>query len=176
MGILDVISRNMGSKSRTRLAVDVVPYPKDYRGTLQHEASLCVGCQTCAYVCSPSAITFDTSEPTSIVWQYFTEQCTFCGRCVQYCPTHALTFDAQSPVVTGDRSLHHLADRVQYHPCARCGRPIVPLPVPVLARLYGDGMQFQIEKLNQLCERCRSRLAGERIKAGQTGKNVEATE
>jgi len=173
MGILNLISRNFGKKSRTRLPADDVPYPLGYRGTLQHDNSLCTGCQTCGYVCSPSAITFDTSDPASIGWNYFAEQCSFCDRCVQYCPTHAISFIAESPIITGDRSLHRLADRVYYQPCARCGRPIIPMPVPVLALLYGNRLPEEIATLNKLCEKCRSRKASERIKEGQTGKKAE---
>ena len=176
MGILNLISENFRRKSRTRLPADVVPYPLGYRGTLQHDNSLCTGCQTCGYVCSPAAITFDTSDPVSIGWNYFAEQCSFCDRCVQYCPTHAISFVAKSPIVTGDRSLHRLADRVYYQPCTRCGRPIIPLPMLSLVRMYGAGLPDEIAALNKLCEKCRSRAASERIKNGQTGKKIEAEE
>ena len=176
MGILNLISRNIGRKSRTRLPDNAVPYPDGYRGTLQHDASLCTGCQTCGYVCSPSAITFDTSDPASIVWLYFAEQCSFCGRCVTFCPTYAISFLAESPIITGDRSLHRLADRVYYQPCARCGRPIIPMPLPVLALLYGNRLPEEIATLNNLCEKCRSRKASERIKDWQTGKKAEVKE
>ena len=173
MRILNLISRNFGRKSRTRLPSEIVPCPDGYRGTLQHVGSLCTGCQTCGYVCSPSAITFDTSNPASIVWQYFAEQCSFCGRCVEYCPTHSLSFIEESPIVTGDRSLHRLADKVFYQPCARCRRPIIPIPTPVITQLYQDRLPEMIEGLNQLCEKCRSRTAGERIKEGLTGNKIE---
>jgi ferredoxin len=176
MGILKLISRNFGKNSRTRLPADLVPFPHDCRGTLQHDGSLCTGCQTCGYVCSPSAITFDTRDPASIVWQYFAEQCSFCDRCVQYCPTHALSFIPESPIVTGDRSLHRQEYQVVYQPCARCGRPIIPIPELALVRLYENRLPVEIATLNKLCEKCRSRAASERIKDGQTGKKTEVKE
>jgi len=176
MGILNLVFRNFGRNSRTRLPADLVPYPEGYRGTLTHDGGLCTGCQTCGYVCSPSAITFDTSDPAFIAWQYFAEQCSFCGRCVEYCPTHAISFIAESPIVTGDRSLHRLANRVYYQPCARCGRPIIPIPVQALVRLYREQLPEEIKALNQLCEKCRSREASERIKEGQTGIKVKVKE
>ena len=176
MGILNIIPRNFGRKSRTRLPADAVPFPDGYRGTLQHDDSLCTGCQTCGYVCSPSAITFDTSDPASIVWLYFAEQCSFCGRCATFCPTDAISFLADSPIITGDRSMHRLADRIYYQPCAHCGRPIIPIPVPVLALLYGNRLPEEIATLNKLCEKCRSRKASEHIKDAQTGKKVEVKE
>jgi hypothetical protein len=83
---------------------------------------------------------------------------------------------AESPIVTGDRSLHRLADQVIYQPCVRCDRPIIPIPVPVLTHLYKDRLPEEIEALNRLCEECRSRKAGERIKEGQTGNKVEVKE
>ena len=173
MRILNLISRNFGKKSRTRLPAEVVPCPDGYRGTLQHVSSLCTGCQTCAYVCSPSAITFDTSDPGCIVWQYSAERCSYCGRCVEYCPTKAISFMAEPPIVTGDRSLHRLADKVFYQPCARCSRPIIPLPVPVITQMYQDRLPIEIKALNQLCEKCRSRTASEHIKEGLTGSKME---
>ena len=176
MGILNLISRNFGRKSRARLPADAVPFPDGYRGTLQHDASLCTGCQTCGYVCSPSAITFDTRDSASITWQYFAEQCSFCGRCVEYCPTHAISFLAEAPLVSGDLSTYRLADQIYYQPCTRCGRPIIPIPAPVLALLYGSRLPEEIATLNKLCEKCRSRKASEHIKDGQTGKKVEVKE
>jgi len=173
MRILNLISRNFGKKSRTRLPAEVVPCPDGYRGTLQHDVGLCTGCQTCSYVCSPSAITFDTSDPASIVWHYAAEHCSYCGRCVEYCPTKAISFVPEPPVVTADRSLHHLVAQVFYQPCARCSRPIIPLPEPVLTRLYQDHLPEKIEALNQLCEGCRSRIAVEKIKEGLTGIKTE---
>jgi formate hydrogenlyase subunit 6/NADH:ubiquinone oxidoreductase subunit I len=174
MRILNLISRNFGKTSRTRLPAEVVPCPDGYRGTLQHVSSLCTGCQACAYVCSPSAITFDTSDRASIVWQYSAERCSYCGRCVEYCPTKAISFMAEPPVVTGDRSLHRLVDKIFYQPCARCGRPIMPMPEPVLTQMYQDLLPKEIKVLNRLCEECRSRKAGERIKEGLTGMKTEA--
>ncbi len=176
MRILNLISRNFGRKSRTRLPAEVVPCPDGYRGTLQHVGSLCTGCRTCAYVCSPSAITLDTSDPASIVWLYFAERCSFCGRCAEYCPTNAISFIAESVIVTGDRSLHRLADQVFYRPCAHCDRPIIPMPATVLTHLYKDRLPEEIKELNRLCEECRSRRAGERIKEGQTGIKIEVKE
>lgn len=175
MRILKIISRNFGKKSRTRLPTEVVPCPDGYRGTLQHVSRLCTGCQTCAYVCSPSAITFDTTDPASIVWQYCAKRCCYCGRCVEYCPTKAISFMAEPPVVTGDRSLHHLADKISYQPCARCGRPIMPMPEPVLTQLYQDCLPIEIKALNRLCEKCRSMTVVEHLKEGLTGIKREET-
>ena len=172
MGIINLISRNFGRKSRTRLPSNVVPYPQNYRGTLQYDVNLCTGCQTCGYVCSPSAITFETSDPASIEWKYFAERCAFCGRCVQFCPTQAITFNAEMHIVTGDRSLHYLSGKVYYQSCNRCGRPIIPLPTASLMRLYKDRLPEQIAILNGLCEKCRSWTASEHIKYGETGKNT----
>jgi hydrogenase-4 component H len=169
MGILNLIFRNGGRKPRTRLWAEVVPCPDGYRGTLQHAGCLCTGCQTCAYVCSPSAIRFDTSDPAFIIWRYSAEHCSYCGRCVEYCPTKAISFTPEPPAVSADRTLRHLADKIRYQPCARCGQPLIPLPNPVLTRLYQDCLPDKIERLNQLCEKCRSRTAGEQIKEALTG-------
>jgi hypothetical protein len=47
------------------------------------------------------------------------------------------------------------------------------MPATVLTHLYKDRLPEEIEALNRLCEECRSRRAGERIKEGQTGNRME---
>ncbi len=172
MSILKIITRNIRQRSRTRRPDDRVPHPAGFRGMLRHDPSLCTACKTCAYVCSPGAMAFDRYAEASVTWRYFAEQCTFCGQCVAFCPTQALGFEAGTPVVTGDRAQHLLAHQVFYRPCSRCGQPVVPLPEPILVRLYGSPLPPEAAALHTLCERCRSRVAGERIKAGLRGEGI----
>ncbi len=175
MSIFKIIARNVRQGSRTRRPDDKVPHPDGFRGMLRHDPSLCTACRTCAYVCSPAAIAFDQDAETSITsitWRYFAEQCTFCGQCVAFCPTQALGFEAGAPAVTGDRAQHLLAHQVAYRPCSRCGQPVVPLPEPTLVSLYGSPLPPEVAALRNLCERCRSRVTGERIKAGLRGERI----
>ena len=166
MGILNVLSRNFWRRSRTRKPADRVPYPADFRGELAHRLDLCTACGTCSYVCSPTAITF-VSEADGIVWRYDAGRCTFCGRCVEYCPTRALSFNpkAASPVARREQQLTN--DLVPYQHCERCGAQLIPMPPETLVSLYRSPEgAAQAAEMHRLCDRCRSRLASERVKSG----------
>ena len=170
MRIWRLLSRNAVRGSRTRLPADDVPCPEGFRGALRHNLEQCTGCQVCAYVCSPPAITFEASDQGSILWNYFAGQCTFCGRCVEYCPTGALTLDEKAPPVAADRSEYFLAHRVVFPACPRCGRPVPPMPAGLLVRLYGDPLPREIRDRQALCERCRGRASAEGMKAQVGGR------
>lgn len=177
MEILKILSENLRRGSRTRSPQDAVDRPAGLRGTLVHETHLCVGCRSCAYVCSPGAITLaeprapgDVARGLAATWRYFAGQCTFCGRCVEYCPTHALSLSTAAPPVTGDQNEHHIEHQIEYHPCKRCGRPIILLPGALLAQLYHGVETTDFAAMRDLCEGCRSRVTGERLKNALVGR------
>jgi hydrogenase-4 component H len=170
MSILKILSRNLNRGSRTRRPADRVPYPDGYRGMLLNDPALCVGCKTCAYVCSPGAITFDDNDESCIVWQYFAEQCTFCGRCAEYCPCKALTFDQAAAVVAVDPAQHRVAHQIPYRLCPRCGRPVMPVPATVLAHFYDPAELNAGTPLRLLCEHCRNKVFGQRVKDALRGQ------
>ena len=172
MNILTIISQNFRHGSRTRRPDAPVPFPEGFRGELFHNVDCCTACQTCAYVCSPGAITFAEGDGQSIVWEYFAGQCTYCGRCVEYCPTGALSFAQDAPAAVDQSDRLRLAHQIFYRPCSRCGQPVIPMPEPTLTRLYGDPLPADIASLNQLCEKCRRRVAGEGIKNALLGNEV----
>jgi Pyruvate/2-oxoacid:ferredoxin oxidoreductase delta subunit len=140
---------------------------------LSHDAARCTGCRTCAYVCSPNAITFSQADPCFVEWTYFAGQCTFCGRCVEYCPTRCLACEEAVPPVTGDPSAQRVTHRIAYQPCPRCGRPVIPLPLQTLQALYGDPVPEGIAARHGLCERCRGRTAAERLRGMFEGGDHE---
>ncbi len=173
MSILDIVTRNFGIGSRTKKPTDMVEYPKAFRGALVHDPALCVGCKTCAYVCSPTAITFDTTPVDFVAWEYSSGQCTFCGRCVEYCPCHALRFHESAPPLAATRAQQVTRHAVYYQHCLRCERPVIPLPLPVLIRLYPNGLDEQTVQDQKLCEECRREMAGRRLKEAFEGMRKE---
>ena len=168
MGILDLISRNFLRREHTLTPQSLVPFPGGFRGELIHDPARCTACETCAYVCSPTAIHFDCTQPEKVGWQYQMMQCTFCGRCVEFCPTHALSLE-ECPA----EPLHelHLTEHfIAYQPCARCGEAIIPMPLVVLEEKYGSPVPADMLRLNQMCEGCRKKSYAENLKHGFTGR------
>lgn len=168
MGILDVLLHNSSRGSRTRNLIDEVAYPTGFRGALEHQTDLCVGCTTCNYVCSPGAIQFVDSTSEGITWEYLSAQCTFCGKCVEYCPTKALHFEQLAPALTNTMPV--IAHRVEYHACPQCGTLFAPLPVPTIERLCGGYAPDTMLQLMRLCEKCRNRATVQAFKGSQRGE------
>ena len=163
MGILAIVTRNFGRRARTRRPDDMPPLPPPFRGLIEQDASLCTGCRTCAYVCSPKAISFTEQHQTGITWNFFAGQCSFCGLCVQYCPTHAITNRGKLPPITGDQSQLKVAHEIKYHPCSSCGKLIIPIPEEALAEIYGGALSdLEIEQ-QTLCQECRRKAASRRL-------------
>ncbi len=64
-----------------------VPFEK-FRGKPVVDDENCVGCETCANVCPPQAITFTDDKEKSIrVIKRDYGKCIFCGQCQDHCIT-----------------------------------------------------------------------------------------
>jgi len=170
MGIWTILKQNLGLGSRTRKPEETVPYPPAYRGILEHDLKKCTACETCAYVCSPDAITFDKSSKEAVRWQYFAEQCTYCGRCIAFCPTGALQFEHSSAPASRTLDAYRVVHSIEYVPCSRCGKPIIPLPASLLVKLYGDPIPADISAERSLCENCRNYTATQNMKNATSGR------
>ena len=168
MGILNLLTNNFLAKPRTLDPAANIQFPQDFRGKLEHVPSLCTACETCAYVCSPGAISFRVQEEYT-EWVYDALQCTFCGRCVEFCPTEALEFIRANEKITTNASTSRQTHRIEHQKCSRCGKFIIPLPEKSLKYHQETEPEDELLKINQLCERCKNKLASEKIKNSLTG-------
>jgi hydrogenase-4 component H len=164
MGILAIVRRNFGHRARTRRPDDMPPRPPPFRGLIEQDPNLCTGCRTCAYVCSPKAISFTEQHDSGITWNFFAGQCSFCGFCVQYCPTHAITNRGKLPPITGDQSQLKVAHEILYHLCTRCGKNlIIPIPEEALEQVYGGALTDLEVEQQTMCQDCRRKAASQRL-------------
>jgi formate hydrogenlyase subunit 6/NADH:ubiquinone oxidoreductase subunit I len=169
MNVFNVLSQNLNHGSRTRQPDDSVAYPDRYRGRLEHALTLCTGCGTCVYTCSPGAITIDDSDAQVVQWNYTEDRCTFCGFCVAYCPTQALSFAAITPAPLTERKQHYIFHSITLPPCRECGKPVRSIPTPTLVKLYGDPLPADIVDAQGLCESCRQKAIGQRFVKAMVG-------
>jgi hydrogenase-4 component H len=160
MGIFNILFRNTGRASRT-LVPGSQPVPQGYRGALLHDPALCTACGACAYVCASSAVTLERCHEGAL-WHYQPGRCSFCSRCANACLTGALRM-----LPSGQRVIQHT---VAYQACPRCGGPTLPIPAPALARLSGRPVDGDQEALLLLCEKCRARVTGQRLKESILGQ------
>jgi ferredoxin len=98
MNILTMMWRNVRHGAATLRFPERPPVTPGYRGLVQLDPALCIGCAMCRFRCTARAITF-TAAKTEFTWSYDPGQCTFCGRCIEGCKTNALTQDPACPPV-----------------------------------------------------------------------------
>ena len=88
----------------------------EYRGLIHNDASRCVGCGSCAYVCPTAAIEVTRSGDT-YKWTYDPGKCTYCGRCLERCKPHTLSMESQlPPLYSTEGELKQILDMVKKKP------------------------------------------------------------
>jgi hydrogenase-4 component H len=156
MTMLKTVLGNFMRPARTRKPDDMPSVPPAFRGIIEHDAARCTGCGTCAYVCSPKAITLEERGETAVAWRFFAGQCSFCGLCAAYCPTQAIATVSRVPGVAGNPADHRWESLMPLEPCPRCGTPHIPLPEATLAEIPLSD--------KKLCAECRRQAASRRIR------------
>jgi formate hydrogenlyase subunit 6 len=154
MNIFQTIVKNLRTGPVTLRFPQRVAPAKEYRGLVQITPERCVGCATCAYVCSSAAISVEGFS-TSYQWRYDPGKCTFCGRCVEVCPTRALVMEEDRPPVYKESGELSVIYSLPYPLCPVCGQIAKPVNEAVLALAF-DEVSEEIRTWSRLCARCRS--------------------
>jgi formate hydrogenlyase subunit 6/NADH:ubiquinone oxidoreductase subunit I len=162
MNIFQVIAGNLQRGPVTLRFPQRVALPEDFRGLVQLDPERCVGCATCAYVCTSSAIRVADYPPgglraaTHYEWAYDPGRCTFCGRCADFCPSRALTLEAERPPIYIQPEALRQVHRLAFPLCSECGQPAHPINDVILSRAFEE-ITDEVRTWSRLCERCRQR-------------------
>ncbi|HOW84810.1 MAG TPA: 4Fe-4S binding protein [Candidatus Aminicenantes bacterium] len=153
MGIWSVITGNLAKRRLTIRLPGEAPRPVGFRGPVVLDEAKCVCCGMCRYACVSEAIAVGYFADR-FTWEYRTGRCTFCGKCVEVCPSRALSQKAESPAACERPAELDAAREVPFPPCARCGRPALPITDTVLLKAFRE-IGEDVASWSRLCLRCR---------------------
>lgn len=135
-----------------------IPF-EGYRGKPEVDDKNCVGCETCANVCPPMAITFEDNKETGLrTIRRDYGKCIFCGQCEEHCITGkgVKLSDKIYDIAAFDRN-----DNVEYQEkelliCKSCGAVITTKEhLSFMHKKLGPKAFSSIQNLNVLNERLR---------------------
>lgn len=96
MKILTMMWNNIRRGYQTLLFPKRPAVTGQYRGQVQFDPSLCIGCAICRFRCTSGAIQYKAGKD-EFNWSYDPGRCTFCGRCVEGCKEGAIHQEAACP-------------------------------------------------------------------------------
>jgi hydrogenase-4 component H len=138
-----------------------VPFEK-YRGKPVVDNENCVGCETCANVCPPLAITFSDDKEKGIrTIRRDYGKCIFCGQCQDHCITGkgVVLSDKIYDIAVLDRSVNVEIQEKELLICRSCGSVITTKEhLLFMHRKLGPKAFSSVLNLNLLNEKLR--LAG----------------
>lgn len=83
-----------------------IPTAEKYRGKIEFNNEVCIGCGMCTRVCSPGAITKTVKNiegGQEITMKFDLGSCTFCAMCSDFCPKKAITLTDDAEIVVKDK-------------------------------------------------------------------------
>lgn len=135
-----------------------IPFEK-FRGKPVVDDTNCVGCETCANVCPPHAITFinDTEKKVRVIKRDY-GRCIFCGQCQDHCITgKGVTLsDKIFDIAVFDRNNNIEYQEKELLICNNCGAVITTREhIQFMHRKLGPRAFSSILNLNMLNEKLR---------------------
>jgi hydrogenase-4 component H len=155
-------------------AVEHVPF-KDFRGKPVVDDENCVGCETCANVCPPHAITFtdDRDKKIRTITRDY-GRCIFCGMCQEHCITGkgVKLSDKIFDIAVFDRQNNVEYQHKELLVCQSCGAVITTVQhLDYMHRKLGPRAFASILNLNMLNRRLK--LAEGQDLTAETGETSQ---
>jgi formate hydrogenlyase subunit 6/NADH:ubiquinone oxidoreductase subunit I len=97
--VLCALFRKPNTKKSFTKANEFVSVSESYRGRIQLDNDLCIGCLLCIKTCPTGAI--GTVENKKVHIQL--DKCIFCGQCKENCPKKAISFSTDFIMVATNR-------------------------------------------------------------------------
>lgn len=128
--IVDVLLSNLRGGSITLRFPEQPPIHVAFRGLVENDPDVCIGCGQCAYPCTTGAIEVHR-EGDGFEWSYEPGKCTFCSRCVDRCPTHSLTMQSsRAPSYSTAGQLNKVLQIAKKKPAPRPPAAAAPAAAP----------------------------------------------
>lgn len=97
--------RQLFKKAATNLyPAETFPTPKEFRGKLVADNSLCIGCNICVRDCPAEAIEIVKTGEKQFKFVVYLDRCVYCGQCVEVCPKKVLSMSADHELASYDRA------------------------------------------------------------------------
>jgi formate hydrogenlyase subunit 6/NADH:ubiquinone oxidoreductase subunit I len=155
-------------------AEEHVPFP-DFRGKPVVDDANCVGCETCANVCPPLAITFtDDREKKIRTIRRDYGKCIFCGQCQEHCITGkgVKLSDKIYELAVFDRASNVEYQEKELLVCESCGAVITTVEhLNFMHRKLGPKAFASVLNLNVLNNKLK--LAEGQDLSAETGENLQ---
>jgi formate hydrogenlyase subunit 6/NADH:ubiquinone oxidoreductase subunit I len=136
MNIVNVLLSNLRGGTLTLRFPEQPPIQVAFRGLVENDPEVCIGCGQCAYPCTTGAIEVHRVEE-NFEWTYEPGKCTFCSRCLDRCPTHALTMQSsRAPAYCTAGQLNKKLKIAKKKPAPR---PAAPATAPAKDAVKGTG-------------------------------------
>jgi formate hydrogenlyase subunit 6/NADH:ubiquinone oxidoreductase subunit I len=154
-------------------AEEHVPF-KDFRGKPVVNDDGCVGCETCANVCPPLAITFSDDKEKGIrTIRRDYGKCIFCGQCQEHCITGkgVKLSDTIYDMAVFDRKINVEYQEKELLICESCGAVITTVEhLNFMHRKLGPRAFASVLNLNVLNRKLK--LAGEQDLSAEIGDQM----